>query len=74
MECNILLVNEIMRHSPKLDVNFSNYKCYVVDKETKKIVALGVKDHGFFRLVDIGQVREHALASKSASDISTLWH
>jgi hypothetical protein len=28
----------------------------------------------YFRLVDIGQVREHALATKSASDINTLWH
>jgi transposase InsO family protein len=63
-----------MRHDPHLDVNFSNHKCYIVDRETKKIVALGVEDHGLFRLVDIGQVKEHALAAKSASDISTLWH
>jgi hypothetical protein len=74
MELNLLSVRQIMRHDPHLDVNFSNHKCYIVDRETKKIVALGVEDHELFRLVDIGQVKEHALAAKSASDISTLWH
>jgi hypothetical protein len=74
MELNLLSVSQIMRHSPHLDVNFSNHKCYIIDKNTKKIIALGVEDHGLFRLVDIGQGREHALAAKSASDICTLWH
>ena len=57
-----------------MNVNFSNHKCYIVDKDTKKTVALGVEDHGLFRLVDIGQGKEHALSAKSASDIYTLWH
>ena len=74
MESNLLSVSQIMRHSPHLDVNFSNHKCYIVDKHTKKTVALGVEDHGLFRLVDIGHAREHALEVKSASDICTLWH
>jgi hypothetical protein len=63
-----------MRCFPHLDVNFSNHKCYIVEKETKKTIALGVEDHGLFKLVDIGKVKEHALAAKSASNISTLWH
>jgi len=54
MELNLLSVSRIMRHNPHLDVNFSNHKCYIVDRETKKIAALGVEDHGLFRLVDIG--------------------
>jgi hypothetical protein len=54
MELNLFLVSHIMRHSPHLDVNFINHKCYFVDKNTKKIVSLGVEDHGLFRLVDIG--------------------
>jgi hypothetical protein len=54
MELNLLSVSQIMWHNPQLDVNFSNHKCYIVDKETKKIVSLGVEDHGLFRLVDIG--------------------
>jgi hypothetical protein len=74
MELNLLSVSQIMQRSPQLDVNFSNHKCYIVNKETKKTVALGVEDHELFRLVDIGQVREHALAAKSSSDIDTLWH
>jgi hypothetical protein len=53
MELNMLSVSQIMRHSPHLDVNFSNHKCYIVDKNTKKIIALGVEDHGLFRLVGI---------------------
>jgi hypothetical protein len=74
MELDLLSVSQIMRHSPHLDVNFSNHKCYIVDKNTKNIIALGVEDHGLFRLVDIGQGREHALAMKSALDIYTLWN
>ena len=74
MKLNLLLVCHIMRHFPHLDVNFRNHKCFIVDKETKKSVALGVEDQGLFKLVDIGQVKEHALAAKSASDINTLWH
>jgi hypothetical protein len=31
MELNLLLVSQIMRHYPHLDVNFSNHKCYIVD-------------------------------------------
>jgi hypothetical protein len=54
IELDLLSVSQIMRHSPHLDVNFSNHKCYIVGKNTKKIVALGVEDHGMFRLVDIG--------------------
>jgi hypothetical protein len=60
MELNLLSISQIMQHSPQLGVNFSNHKCYIVDKETKKTIALGVEDSGLFRLVDIGQVREHA--------------
>ena len=74
MKLNLLSVSQIMRHFPHLVVNFRNHKCYIVDKETKKTIALGVEDQGLFRLVDIGQVKEHALESKSASDINTLRH
>jgi hypothetical protein len=70
MELNFISVSQIVWHNPELDVNFSNHKCYIVDKETKKIASLGVKNHILFKLVDIGQVREHALTTKSASDIS----
>ena len=54
MELNLLSVNPIMEHNPQLDVNFSNHKCYIVDKDTRKTIALGVEDHGLFKLVDIG--------------------
>lgn len=63
-----------MRHGPHFYVNFSNHKCYIVDKLTKKTVALDVEDHKLFKLVDIGQVKENALATKSKFGISTLWH
>jgi hypothetical protein len=54
MEFNLLSVNQIMQHNPQLDVNFRNQKCYIVYKTTENIVALSVKDHGLFKLVDIG--------------------
>ena len=53
MEPNLPLVNHIMRHYPHLDVNFSNHKCYIVDKESKKTISLCMEDYGLFRLVDI---------------------
>lgn len=74
MELNLLSVSQIMRHYPHLDVNLSNHKCHIVDKETEKNIAFGVKDRGLFRLVDSGQVGEHALAAKGASYVNTLWH
>ena len=74
MEHNLLLVGQIMRHCPHLHVIFSNHKCYMVNKDTKRTVALGVEDHGLYRLVDIGRKPEHALVAKSASDIFALWH
>jgi hypothetical protein len=74
MELNLLSVHQILRHGPHLDVNFSYHKCYIVDRETNKTIALGVQDHGLLKLVDTGQVKEHALKAKSASNISTLWH
>jgi hypothetical protein len=43
MELNLLSVSQIMWHNPQLDVNFRNHKCYMVGKETNKIVALGVE-------------------------------
>jgi hypothetical protein len=39
-ELNLLSTSQIMRHYAHLDVNFSNHKCYVADKETKKTIAL----------------------------------
>ena len=63
-ELNLLSVSHIMRHSPQLDVNFSNHKCYIFDKETKKTVDPGIEYHQLIRLEDIGQVREHALTAK----------
>jgi hypothetical protein len=74
MELNLLSISKIMSHCPHLDVTFSNHKCYIFDKETKKTSALGVEDHGLFKLVDIRRVKEHALAANSPSNISTLWH
>ena len=74
MEHNLLSVSQIMRHYPHLDVIFRNHKCYMVDKSTKRIVALGVEDHGLYRLVDIDRKQEHALVAKSAQDMSALWH
>lgn len=42
--------------------------------ENKKTIALGAEDYGLCKPFYIGQVKEHAMATKSVSDISTLWH
>jgi hypothetical protein len=44
-----------MRHYPHPDVNSSNQKCYIVDQGNKKTIYLSMKEHGPFKLVDIGR-------------------
>lgn len=46
-----------MRHFPYLDVIFSNHKCYVVDKESKKTTTLGMEDHELYKLVELDKLR-----------------
>lgn len=57
MEHNFLLVSEIMKQSPHLLVIFSNHKWYMVDKDSKKVIVLGIEDHGLFKLVDIEEAK-----------------
>eukprot|EP00253_Pinus_taeda_P005669 PITA_05669 len=73
MEINLLSVSQIMRNSPQLDVVFSMHKCSIIDRETKLTVAVGLEDHGLYRLLDTGDCPEVALAART-SPISTLWH
>lgn len=73
MELNFLSISQIMRHIPMLDIIFSSHKCQIVDRESKKIVAVGLEDHGLYRLLDIGYALDHALVARGSS-INTLWH
>eukprot|EP00253_Pinus_taeda_P027273 PITA_27273 len=73
MEINLLFVSQIMRNSPQLDVVFSVHKCSIIDRETNLTVAVGLEDHGLYRLLETGNFPEVALAAR-ASPISTLWH
>lgn len=56
-----------MRHFPWPDVVFSSHKCSIIDRETRATIAVGIEDHGLYRLVDIGDSQEHAMAVKSSS-------
>jgi hypothetical protein len=49
-----------------LNVIFNNHKCY----EANKTIAFGVEDQALSKLVDIGQVTEHALTTKSALELN----
>ena len=62
-----------MRNSPQLDVVFSTHKCSIIDRESSLTVAVGLEDHGLYRLLDTGDSPEVALAAR-ISPISTLWH
>eukprot|EP00253_Pinus_taeda_P013936 PITA_13936 len=73
VEINLLSVSQIMRNSPELDVVFSVHKCSIIDRETSLTVAVGLEDHGLYRLLDTGDSPEVALAARF-SPISTLWH
>eukprot|EP00253_Pinus_taeda_P004299 PITA_04299 len=73
METNLLSVSQIMRNSPQLDIVFSLHKCSIIDREKNLTVAVGLEDHGLYRLLDTGDFPEVALAAR-ASPISTLWH
>jgi hypothetical protein len=35
-----------MKHSPHLDINFNNNRCFIVDKNSKKMVTMGVEEQG----------------------------
>eukprot|EP00253_Pinus_taeda_P006371 PITA_06371 len=54
MEINLLSISQIMRNSPRLDVVFSTHKCSIIDRETSLTVAVGLEDHGLYRLLDTG--------------------
>ena len=54
MEINLLSVSQIMRNSPQLDVVFSAHKCSIIDRDTWLTVAVGLEDHGLYRLLDTG--------------------
>jgi len=73
MEINLLSVSQIMRNSPQLGVVFSAHKCSIIDRETSLTVAVGLEDHGLYRLLNTGDSLEVALAA-CVSPISTLWH
>eukprot|EP00253_Pinus_taeda_P022033 PITA_22033 len=73
MEINLLSVSQIMRNSPQRDVVFSAHKCSIIDRDTSLTVAVGLEDHGLYRLLDTGDSPEVALVAR-ASPINTLWH
>eukprot|EP00253_Pinus_taeda_P007197 PITA_07197 len=73
MEINLLSVSQIMRNPPQLDVVFSAHKCSIIDRENSLTVAVGLEDHGLYRILDTSDFREVALAVH-VSPISTLWH
>lgn len=73
MELNLLSINQIMYHSPQLDVVFNSHKCSIVSKETRTTIVIALEDHGLYRLVNSSDFEEHAMATKSTS-INNLWH
>ena len=64
--------SSIMWNCIHLDANFSNKKYYIFDQVTLKTISCSVEDHKLSRLIDIGYVKEYALTSKSALNITTL--
>lgn len=64
MELNLLLVSQIMTHSPQLDIVFIMHTCNIVHRETRTTVVQGLEDHGLYRLVDFGDSQEHAMAPR----------
>jgi hypothetical protein len=55
-------------------VIFNTHKHYFVDKASKKTLTLSIKEHGIFKLVDVGEVKEYALMAKSGQYSNELWH
>jgi len=54
-------------------VVFSAHKCSIIDRDTRLTVAVGLEDHGLYRLLDSGDSPKVALTAR-VSPISTLWH
>lgn len=70
---NLLSMSQIMHHCPKLDVVFNAHKCYIVNRESKETIVVGLEDYGLFLLFDIGESQELSMVAKCSS-ISSLWH
>lgn len=68
LEKDLLSINEIMKHNPHLDVVFTNNRCYIFYKISKKLVGMGVEDQVLLHLVSTNPVQEHALMTGSAQD------
>ncbi len=64
MELNLLSVSQLLRHSPHLAVTFSLHQCTITDRATKSTVAVGLEDHGLFRLTDSGDSQDLAMAAR----------
>lgn len=47
-------------------------KCSIIDRETRTIVAVGIEDHGLYRLEDTSESPELTMAARNSS-ISSLW-
>ena len=73
MKHNLLSVSQIMKHSPQLDVVFSGNKCSIIDRASRTTLAIGLEDHGIYRLIDSGDSLEHAFIAESSA-LNNLWH
>jgi hypothetical protein len=40
-----------LQHNPHLNAILSNNRCFIVDKNSKKMIASGVEEQGLFQLV-----------------------
>jgi hypothetical protein len=43
LEKNLLLIST-KKHSPHLHINFNDNRCFIVDKNNKKMVSIGVEE------------------------------
>jgi hypothetical protein len=51
LEKNLLSIRIIVKCIPQLHINFSNNKWFIVDKNNKNMVSMGVEEQGLFLLI-----------------------
>jgi hypothetical protein len=57
LEIKPLPISSTRKFSAHLHINFNDNRCFIVDKNNKKMVAMGVEERGLFQLIEIDKAK-----------------
>jgi hypothetical protein len=57
LEKKLLLISSIIKHSLDFYINYSINRCFVVDKNNKTTIVMGVEKQGLFQMIEVKNAR-----------------